>query len=96
VPEATDVTCPCCGATLKVDPETGSVVWADQKRAKAKDLDELVDRVRSQRSVLDEKFAQSVKRNQHQREILDKKFEEAKKRAAADPNPRPLNPFDLD
>ncbi len=91
-----DVTCPCCGAALKVDPETGAVVWADQKKSKAKDLDELVDRVRSQRGVLDEKFAQSVKRNQHQREILDKKFEEARKRAAADPNPRPLNPFDLD
>jgi hypothetical protein len=79
-----------------VDPETGSVVWADQKRPKAKDLDELVSRVQSQKSVLDEKFAQSVKRNKHQREILDKKFEEARKRAAADPDTRPLNPFDLD
>jgi len=29
MPEALDVSCPCCGALLKVDPETGAVVWAD-------------------------------------------------------------------
>jgi hypothetical protein len=79
-----------------VDPETGSVVWADRKKPRAKDLDELVSNVRSRKSVLDQKFAQSVKRTKHQREILDKKFEEARKRAEADPDKRPLNPFDLD
>ena len=57
MPEALDVTCPCCEALLKVDPETGAVVWADRKKAPAKDFDDLVDRVRSQKSVLDEKFA---------------------------------------
>ena len=29
MPEALDITCPCCEALLKVDPETGTVVWAD-------------------------------------------------------------------
>ena len=33
MPEALDVTCPCCEALLKVDPETGTVVWADKKKA---------------------------------------------------------------
>ena len=94
MPEALDVTCPCCGSLLKVDPETGSVVWADKKKAPAKDFDELVSRVQAQRGVLDEKFARSVRQTKHQREILEKKFEEARKRAAADPNKRPPNPFD--
>jgi len=94
VPEALDVTCPCCGALLKVDPETGSVVWLDKKKAPAQDFDDLVNRVHSQKSLLDEKFARSVQQTRHQKEILEKKFEEARKRAAADPTRRPPNPFD--
>lgn len=94
MPEALDVECPCCGARLKVDPETGSVVWADKKKAPPKDFDDLVNRVQSSKSLLDEKFARSVEQTKHQREILEKKFEEARKRAAQDPNVRPRNPFD--
>jgi molecular chaperone GrpE (heat shock protein) len=96
VPEALDVTCPCCQSTLKIDPETGAVVWVDEKRAPAQNLDDLVSRVRSQRSTLDEKFERSVQQTRNQRAILDKKFEEARKHAAANPNERPVNPFDLD
>jgi uncharacterized Zn finger protein (UPF0148 family) len=94
MPEALDVTCPCCGAALKVDPELGTVVWSEAKKAPAKDLNDLVDRVHSNRSVLDEKFARSVSQNRKQSEILDRKFEEAKKRANQNPNQRPPNPFD--
>jgi hypothetical protein len=94
MPEALDVECPCCGALLKVDPETGSVVWADKKKAPAKDFDDLVSRVQSQKNVLDEKFARSVEQTRHAKEILEKKFEEARKRAAENPTVRPPNPFD--
>jgi hypothetical protein len=94
MPEALDVTCPCCEALLKVDPETGSVVWADKKKAPAKSFDDLVSRVEAQRSVLDEKFARSVQQTKRAGEILEKKFEEARKRAAENPNERPPNPFD--
>jgi hypothetical protein len=94
VPEAIDVVCPCCEALLKIDPESGSVVWVDKKKAPPKDLDELVNRVRSQKSVLDEKFARSVQQTRNARDVLEKKFEEARKRAAADPTGRPPNPFD--
>ena len=94
MPEALDVTCPCCEAVLKIDPETGSVVWVDKKKAPARDFDDLVDRVRSQKSQLDEKFQRSVQQTKHARELLDKKFEEAKKRAASDLGGRPPHPFD--
>jgi hypothetical protein len=94
MPEAIDVTCPCCETLLKVDPDTGAVVWADKKKAPAKDFDELVDRVRSQKSALDDKFARSMAQNRNQKDILEKKFEEARKRAAENPNDRPPNPFD--
>ena len=94
MPEALDVTCPCCNALLKVDPETGAIVWVDKKKEPVQDFDDLVNRVHSRRNVLDEKFARSVQQNRNQKDILEKKFEEARRRAAADPTGRPLNPFD--
>jgi len=96
MPEALDVTCPCCEALLKVDPETGGVVWVDKKKAPAKDFDELVSRVGSRRSVIDEKFARSVQQTRHASEILDRKFEEARRRAEADPTAKPPHPFEND
>lgn len=94
MPEALDVTCPCCEALLKVDPETGSVVWADKKKAPPKDFDDLVSRVHSKQSALDQKFARSVRQTRNAGEILEKKFEEARKRAEQDPQARPPHPFD--
>ena len=94
MPEAIDVECPCCGSLLKIDPETGAVVWADKKKAPARDFDDLVSRVQSQKSLLDEKFARSVQQTRNQKDILEKKFEEARKRAAENPDLRPPNPFD--
>ena len=96
MPEALDVTCPCCEAQLKVDPETGAVVWTDKKQAPPKDFDDLVSRVGRNRSVIDEKFARSVQQTRRSSEILDKKFEEARKRAEADPTSKPPHPFDND
>ena len=94
MPEALDVACPCCGALLKIDPETASVVWADKKKAPAKDFDDLVSRVHSQKSLLDEKFARSVQQTKRAGEILEKKFEEARRRAEQDPDAKPPHPFD--
>jgi hypothetical protein len=96
MPEALEVTCACCGALLKVDPETGAVVWSEQKKAAPKDFDDLVHRVHEHKSELDEKFARSVQQTRNQKAILDRKFEEAKKRASEDPNVKPPNPFDYD
>jgi hypothetical protein len=94
MPEAMDVDCPSCGAHLKVDPETESVIWVDKKKAPAKDFDDLVSRVQSQRNGLEEKFSRSVQQTRNSRDIIDKKFEEARRRAEADPTGRPPNPFD--
>lgn len=94
MPEALDVLCPCCQALLKVDPETGTVVWADKKKAPPRDFDDLVSRVHSQKDALDQKFARSVRQTKNAEAILDKKFEEAKKRAERDPAGRPPHPFD--
>ena len=93
MPEALDVECPCCGALLKIDPDTGSVVWADRKKEPAKSFDDLLSRVSSQKSEISEKFARSVQQTRHAKQILERKFEEARKRAADDPT-KPPHPFD--
>ena len=94
MPEALDVTCPCCEALLKVDPETGTIVWVDKKKAPPKNFDDLVSRVEAQRSGLDQKFARSVQQTKRAAELLDQKFEEARRRAEKDPEGRPPHPFD--
>lgn len=96
MPEALDVHCPSCEARLKVDPDTGTVVWVDKKKEPAKNFDDLLAKAQSSKSVLDEKFARSVAQTRNSKDILEKKFEEAKKRAAAEPDKRPPHPFDLD
>ena len=83
---------PAAGRCLKVDPETGAVVWADKKKAPPKNFDDLVSRVEAQRSVLDQKFARSVQQTRHAGEILDKKFEEARRRAEQDPDGKAAPP----
>ncbi len=96
MPEAVDVTCPCCDAMLKVDPATGAVTWIDEKRGSTRSFDDLVSRAQSRRGILDEKFARSVQQTKHSKEILGKKFEAARKRAADEPDKKPPNPFDYD
>ena len=44
MPEAIDVTCPCCGTLLRIDPGTASVVWSERKKEPTKDFDDLVNR----------------------------------------------------
>jgi hypothetical protein len=93
VPEALDVTCPCCGTDLKIDPDTGAVVWSERKPGPAHDFDDLVSRVHSSKSRLDEKFARSVQQTRQQKDIIDRKFEEARRRAAGSKE-RPPHPFE--
>ena len=60
MPEAIDVTCPCCDAMLKVDPATGAVTRIDEKKGSTRSFDDLVSRVQSRKGILNEKFARSV------------------------------------
>jgi hypothetical protein len=59
MPEALDVDCPSCGSHLKVDPDTGSVVWVsrlDEKFARS------VEQTRHSKDILEKKFEEARKR----------------------------------
>jgi hypothetical protein len=96
---AFDLTCPCCGAVLKVDPVTEAVIShvAPVKPKMFNDLDEAARAMKEQDSRRDSIFRQSVEAQKHASDLLEKKFQEALRKAKESPDTgRPIRDFDLD
>ncbi len=97
--EAIEVGCPHCGAVLKVDPATKSVIahTAPVAPKTFADLDEAARAMHEQDVRKESIFRQSVEAQKHQADLLEKKFQEALKRAKETPDTgKPLRDFDLD
>lgn len=98
-PPAFDITCPCCSAVLKVDPEAKAVIahTAAVKPKMFNDFEEAAKAMKEQDSRRESIFRQSVEAQKHQGDLLEKKFQEALKRAKETPDTgKPLRDFDLD
>ena len=96
---AFDVTCPCCNAVLKVDPETRAVIahTAAVKPKTFNDMEEAARAMHEQDSRRESIFRQSVEAQKNASDLLDKKFQEALKRAKESPDTgKPIRDFDLD
>jgi len=94
-----DLTCPCCGAVLKVDPATEAVIShvAPVKPKTFNDLDEAARAMKEQDSRRDSIFRQSVEAQKHAADLLEKKFQEALRKAKESPDTgKPIRDFDLD
>jgi molecular chaperone DnaK (HSP70) len=94
-----DVTCPCCGAVLKVDSATQAVIShvAPVKPKMFQDMEEAARAMKEQDSRRDSIFRQSVEAQKHASELLEKKFQEAVKKAKETPDTgKPIRDFDLD
>src|SRR5579864_417993 len=94
-----DVTCPCCGATLKVDPATHGII-AHTPKVQPKtfnDMEEAARAMKEQDNRRESIFRQSVEAQKHASDLLEKKFQEAVKRAKESPDTgKPIRDFDLD
>jgi hypothetical protein len=95
-----EVACPCCGAALKIDPESKAVI-AHTPKAVPKtfnDIDEAARAMKEQDSRKESIFRQSVEAQKNQADLLEKKFQEALRRAKETPDTpgKPLRDFDLD
>jgi ribulose kinase len=98
-PPAFDITCPCCSAVLKVDPEAKAVIahTAAVKPKMFNDFEEAAKAMKEQDSRRDSIFRQSVEAQKHAGELLEKKFQEAVKKAKETPDTgKPIRDFDLD
>lgn len=95
-----DVQCPCCDATLRVDPETGAVITFEEKKrpAQVEDMADAVKRIKREESEREGRFNKAVQAERSHQEILNKKFDELFKKAKEDPDSGPpvKKPFDWD
>jgi hypothetical protein len=89
------VQCPDCGATLKVDPDTGAVLSHESVVSKNKlgSLEEAAKENQRRKARAEDLFAATVEREKHKSDILEKTFREALERAKADPS-KPRGVFD--
>jgi hypothetical protein len=89
------VLCPDCGATLKVDRETGAVLSHESVAHKNKlgSFEEAAKENARRKERAEDLFAATVEREKNKASILDKTFKEALERAKADPS-KPKGIFD--
>lgn len=95
-----ELSCPCCGARLKVDVLLGRVIWHEaapkQKKANHNHLDRVGDVLEKQAAVREEHFRQSSEEEKVKSELLARKFEEALKKTRGVPVKPGLRDIDLD
>jgi hypothetical protein len=96
---AFEVLCPDCGAMLKIDPATRSVIGhtpAPRKRT-FEDFETAAQAMRDQDQRKESVFRQSVEAERNKQDLFDKKFAEAVKKAKETPDTgKPLREFDLE
>jgi ribulose kinase len=98
-PPTFDVTCPCCGALLKIDTATRAVIshTAAVKPKTFNDMEAAAKAMREQDSRRESIFQQSMEAQKHASDLLEKKFQEALKKAKETPDTgKPIRDFDLD
>ncbi len=93
-----EVTCPCCGAVMKVDGETKAVVshTAPKTPKTFNDFEDAARAMREQEGRKESIFRQSVEAQKHAADLLEKKFQEALKKAKETPDTPRIRDFDLD
>ena len=94
-----EVMCPDCGAMIKVDPVTRSLISHTPVARKKtfEDFGDAARALREQDARRDSIFAQSVEAQKNKDDLLSKKFAEAVKKAKEDPfSGKPLRDFDLE
>jgi hypothetical protein len=93
-----EVTCPCCNALLKIDPETRAVIGhtAAVVPKMFNDLESAARAMKEQDTRRDSIFRQSVEAEKNRSDLLEKKFQEAVKKAKDAPDTPRIRDFDLD
>lgn len=93
-----EITCPCCGAVMKIDTATRAVVshTAPVAPKTFSDFEEAAKAMREQEGRKESIFRQSVEAQKHAADLLEKKFQEALKKAKETPDTPNIRDFDLD
>ncbi len=93
-----EIACPCCGALIKVDARTHTVVGHTPAAIPKTfaDMEQAARAMREQEERKESLFRQSVEAQKHSADLLEKKFQEALKKAKEAPEVPRIRDFDLD
>lgn len=97
--ELFEIQCPCCDATLKIDPQTRAVISHRQpeKPPVIEDLAAAAARLKGESARRDEAFRKSFESHKAHGSVLEKKFDELLRQAKEDPEKDPpKRAFDFD
>lgn len=97
--EIFEVQCPCCGSTLRVDPETQAVIQhrEPEKKPVIEDLHIAAQQLKGEAQRRNEIFEKSFASHLSAEKVREKKFEELLKQAKEDKDTAPpKRPFDFD
>jgi hypothetical protein len=97
--ELIEVRCPCCEATLQIDPELKVVIshQEHQRPPAIEDISEAVQKLKGEESRRGEVFQKSFDQHKSHHKVLERKFDELLKQAKENPDaPKPKRPFDYD
>lgn len=92
------VTCPCCGATLTVDPALPAVLdhKLPQRPPPVSQLKDAPKILQEEASRREEKYQQILEAEKTKGKVIDRKFQELLKKAKEEPLRKPLKDIDLD
>jgi len=94
-----EVKCPCCDATLHIDPELKAVISYEEaeKPHVVEDIAVAVQRLKGEEARRAEAFDKSFAEHKSHQQVLERKFDELLKQAKDKPEaPPPKRPFDFD
>lgn len=94
-----EVKCPCCGSTLRIDPETEVIIQhhEPEKKPAIEDLHAAVQQLKGEADRRNEVFEKSFASHRSGEKVREKKFEELLRQAKEDKSGAPpKRPFDLD
>jgi hypothetical protein len=97
--EPFEVSCPDCGARLKIDPVTRAIIGhtAAPRKRTFEDFGDAARALREADARRDSIFAQAVDAQKNKDDLMSKKFAEAVKKAKEGSlTDRPLRDFDLE
>ena len=92
------IACPCCEATLTIDPSLPAVLdhKLPPKPQLVAELKDVANFVREEANRRDEKYQQIVEAEKNKSKLLERKFQELLKKAKEEPITKPLKDIDLD
>jgi hypothetical protein len=96
--EPAKIACPCCNAILTIDRDTFSILFVNENRPRAggATFEQSLQDLKAREQQKSTRFQQAMAEEKQRKALLGKKFQELQKQAEANPQERPLRPFDLE